>query len=1158
MTQGRSYIGLHGAARAYAVSELVAVAPRLIVVTKDGNAAQELLSDLEFFSKGRFPLLNFPSWELLPFEQVSPQVDISAERISTLFKVRQLDSYCCVASVDAIVQKILPFEELTKLAFDLQVEQTINKEELIARLVGAGYIYKSLVEDLGDMTVRGGVVDFFQAIYDHPIRVEFFADRIERISIFDVTSQRSKEDLSHVKVLPVRELINATAADFKIDQLSEAQTRIKERAKQLETPLREVARVLSCLEDGTQIPALELIHAIFCEHYQSFFEFAGRDVSLVVDDPVEVQNKLESFTNLIAERQVLFEKSHTLIPKMDQIFLEKDQVDALLWTESTSFLNSVELLTDIGQAREIHNLASFSHVDLVQRLSAKVGSGKALRPLADEVNRLREEGFSVVFSAGSRNRAERLKNILLGLNLAAEILECSVDQWRRRAERYPLVILVGLLSQGFVLPQSKLCFFSESDVFGNRSGRNRKTSARAVKRILDALAQLKIDNHVVHVDYGIGIYRGLKHMLVEGRGHDFLIIEYAEGSKLYLPVENIGRIQKYVAADGSEPKLDRLGSNRWVKTKAKVRESIVTLAGDLIKLYAARSIAKGWRFEPYGAEDDRFAEGFPFEETPDQLQAIVDTLNDMGNDKPMDRLVCGDVGFGKTEIAIRAAFKAVQHAKQVAVLVPTTVLVEQHYRNFKERFLEYPVKVGAVSRFYDANANKETIAKLASGEIDIVIGTHKLLGKQIEFKDLGLLVIDEEHRFGVKQKETLKNFKKQLDVLTLTATPIPRTLQMSLVGIRDLSIIRTAPPDRRAVRTYVANYSQTMIRDAIVRELQRGGQCFFVHNRIKDIDLMTASLAQIVPGARFAFGHGQMDEKKLEDLMRRFIDKKIDVLVSTTIIEAGLDIPNANTIIINRADMMGLAELYQLRGRVGRSDRQAYAYFVIPELNKLGPDARERLKVLQSLDELGTGFNLAIRDLEIRGAGNLLGKDQSGFVAAVGIELYNQILMEAVLNLKGEEPQLSDMIDPEIKFPVNAFIPEVYIPDLSERLIIYQRLASLESPQEADELKSEISDRFGHFGGEVDSMIELMRLRSLLRINGIAKAESNQDRLYLSFHPKAKLNFTSIQALVKSDPVRFSFGKNLTLAVKLQADEIHSLQKLYQLVEQLALKMTLT
>ena len=976
------------------------------------------------------------------------------------------------------------------------------------------------------MAVRGSVIDFYPALSPYPIRAELQGATVQKLRYFDLESQRSYTECDSCTVYPVREVVSLKPGSLFSSLMSDARARIEARAKVTETPPREAQLLIKALETGEELPAQELLMAIALPSLTTIFEYLPPTVKVVLADEIGITQHVESFETILEERETRLTGDHYLIPGRASLFVSSSEFDETIATKTVLVMEALEK----KRGSKIKHISHLPLTELTTKLKTKIGTGEAFQPLEDQITTWRKRGSRVAFVVGSLTRAERLQRILLDQSIDAPLIEGPASPWLRSGASSPVAIFQGYLSSGVVVEDEKLVFVSEHEIFGERSYRRSKTSKVNLKKILSSLAQLNENDYVVHADYGVGIYRGLEHREIEGEESDFLHIEYAD-SKLFLPVQNIGKVQKFVAAEGQAPGLDRLGSNQWVKTKEKIRESVLPLAADLIKLYAARTVAKGWRFEPYGAEDERFADEFPFNETPDQLKAIEETIRDMADEKPMDRLVCGDVGFGKTEVALRAAFKAVQHRKQVAVLAPTTLLVEQHFATFLNRLKGYDIAVGVLSRFHTPEHNKKTLEKISSGELDIVVGTHKLIQKDVLFNDLGLLIIDEEHRFGVKQKEQLKALKKQVDVLTLTATPIPRTLHMSLLGIRDISVISTPPTNRRVIRTYVATYDDTLVRDAILRELQRGGQVFFVHNRVQSIDLITATLRDLVPEARFAFAHGQMSERHLEDIMREFIDRKIDVLVATTIIESGIDIPNANTIIIDRADMYGLAQLYQLRGRVGRGDTQAYAYLVIPRTNKLNPEAQQRLKALQSLDDLGLGFNLAIRDLEIRGAGNLLGKEQSGSVLAVGFELYSKILKEAVLHLKGEEIDLQETIDPEVKLGINAFIPEWYIPDISERLVLYQRLSNVRSGEELTELQAEIEDRFGPIGTEVYHLIELMGFRSLLRLYGVVKAELKNTTLTLSFSPKAPVDLEKIFALVKVNKDKFRFGKSLTLSI---------------------------
>jgi transcription-repair coupling factor (superfamily II helicase) len=1148
------YVGLHGAAHAWALSRLACEHPQLFVICKDRNSAEDLVSDLEFFIRDR-DLLLYPQWDNLPFEPVSPQALVTAQRLHVLHRLGQRTPYIIVSSIDAAMQRVLSAQLLLSQSFSFTSQDELRHPDFLIKLQACGFLEASLVEDIGEMAVRGNVIDFFPAGATHPIRVEFTDHGISRISTFDTDSQRSLESKQEVFVSPVREYASPQAILQSGLTTERCIKKIKLRGKELEIPPRDIARAMHAFKSGLDFPALELLHTIALDPLESVLSFVPESVPLVLKNEIEINQSSDTFWELVCDRENRLRHEQLFFPKKEALYLSPAELGTEIKTRRRHFIDQLQVLGGEDDDAEVISVRTLSHGTLKIKTQGKVGTGQALQPVRQLVRKLREDGYSIAFIVGATSRAERLHGILQNVSLDAPVLpHLSATEWMSSSQRQPVVILQGHISAGFQLPSEKIAFIAENEIFTERSYRKGIRKKTSLKRLMSTLAQLQDGDFVVHVDYGIALYKGLKHIVVEGNEGDFLHLEYAD-SRLYVPVQSIAKVQKFSAAEGQKPVLDKLSTSTWLKTKQKVRESVITLAGDLIKLYAARSISSGWRFEPQGAEDDRFADGFPFDETADQLKSINEVLADMASDKPMDRLVCGDVGFGKTEVAIRAAFKCTQHARQVAVLVPTTILVEQHRANFANRFLGYPVKVAALSRFYSAAENKATLASVAEGNTDIVIGTHRLLSQDVQFKDLGLVIIDEEHRFGVKQKEKLKQLKKQVDVLTLTATPIPRTLHMGLLGIRDISIISTPPSDRRVVRTYVAEQSNALVRDTIMRELQRGGQCFVVRNRIEGIELYTQEMRELVPEARFEFAHGQMHENQLEEIMQRFLRHEVDVLVSTTIVESGLDIPNANTIIIDRADTFGLAQLYQLRGRVGRSTRQAYAYLMIPHTRKLAADAQKRLKVLQSLDDLGLGFNLAVRDLEIRGAGNLLGKEQSGSVVAVGFELYSKILKEAVLNLKGEELSLEESLEPEVKLGTDAFIPDTYIPDVSERLLLYQRLASLLSDDETHELRHEIEDRFGPMPGEVESLIELMRLRSFLRRVGVYKTELVGSKLVLSLSPRAKLDAEKIIQLVQNEPGQFKFSKNLTLTVQLDSDMAQKRERVIGFIERLLNKL---
>ena len=1137
MNDVKRFFGLYGAAKGWLIARLAQKHQRLLICTSDRQTAEDLRTDVEFFL-GSAAALMLPGWDTLPFEHVSPQAETSAARLRAIDHLRNHYAGVVIAPADALMQLVLPAQIIAALGFQLTPGTIIQRPQLLERLANAGFRQVSNVAEVGDMAVRGGVVDIFPSTSTKPIRLDFIDDEIESIKTFELDSQRSLDILTRVDVLPLREAVPLRAWISSREELNQCLARVKARGKALETPPREIARALSALRTSSDLPAYELMLPIAFPAFVPLHSYLATDTLVVFDDEQAFLQSIDSFYALIQERAQRLSSEHFLIPQVEHLYLDPDSLHSSLKRHAHYHLDSLEVVSSAGvRSEKAVNLKTSTNAELVTRLKTKVGSGTALTPLKELLERLRRDKYEIAFVVGARPRADRLYRLLLDLSVDAAITEQTGLAWLESKRRPAISILIGNLAHGVQLPTEKVAFIAESEIFSERSHQRVSASRKSLRRIMSSLAQLHEGDFLVHIDFGIGKYLGLRHVEVEQVGGDFLMIQYAD-TLLYLPVHNIGRVQKFTAAEGQEPQLDKLSSTRWQRTKAKVREAVATLAGDLIKLYAVRSNARGWRFEPRGAEDERFADGFAYSETVDQHKAIEETLDDMAKDTIMDRLVCGDVGFGKTEVALRAAFKCTQHGRQVALLVPTTILVEQHRASFVERFAGYPIEVGALSRFYSPAQNRETLKRLASGQLDIVVGTHKLLSRDVQFKDLGLVIVDEEHRFGVRHKERLKQLKKSVDVLTLTATPIPRTLHMSLLGIRDISVISTPPHDRRSTRTYLATYDKTIVRDAILRELKRGGQCFFLHNRVQSIALTTHELSELVPEARFCFGHGQMEERALEGIMQRFVNKEFDVLVSTTIIESGLDIPNANTIIIDRADTFGLAQLYQLRGRVGRSTRQAYAYLLVPNARKLTADARERLKALQALDDLGVGFNLALRDMEIRGAGNLLGREQSGNVLAVGFDLYTRILKQAIANLKDEELSLEETLDPDVKLGVNAFIPDYYIPDISERLVMYQRLAAIESDQDSQELREEMRDRFGPLGSETDNMIELMRYRALLRRFGVSRAEFKNSRISLAFSPRAPISAERLIELAREKPARYRLSRGLTLGIELGVERL--------------------
>jgi transcription-repair coupling factor (superfamily II helicase) len=760
-------------------------------------------------------------------------------------------------------------------------------------------------------------------------------------------------------------------------------------------------------------------------------------------------------------------------------------------------------------------IESFLTSDIRHETAAQ-GKEPSLAPLVERFKAW--PGERVVFVAPTRGDATRLMELFRNYDLEIPALDEPLATLLTRAE-VRRAIVRGQLNQGFRLPEAHLIVVTFDEIFGTRK-RQPAISAKAhPSHFLTSLSELQQDDYVVHLDHGIGVYRGLKFLKVAGIEGEFLHLEYEGGDRLYLPVDRINMVQKYIGGDGAQPALDRLGGTAWEKVKARTRKSIFAMAEELVQLYAVREARAGNSFAPPDVLYKEFEAGFEFEETPDQQRAIDETLMDMQQRKPMDRLVCGDVGYGKTEVAMRAAFLAVEGGKQVAVLAPTTILAQQHLQTFRHRFRNHPVRIEMVSRFLTAKEIQQVLAGVSKGTVDIVIGTHRLLQKDVEFKDLGIVIIDEEHRFGVVHKERLKKLRQTVDVVSLTATPIPRTLHMSLVGIRDLSIIETPPLDRLAIQTYVTRYDERLIRDAILRELERGGQVFFLHNRVETIDRLAQKLSDLVPEAKLAVAHGQMRPKDLEKVMLDFLQNQTQVLVCSAIIESGLDFPNANTIIINRADKFGLAQLYQLRGRVGRSHRHAYAYLLIPGEQAITPDAEKRLRALQELDGLGGGFKLALHDLEIRGAGNLLGEQQSGQITAIGFELYTEMMQKAVQELKGEE--VAPEVEPEIRLGIPAYFPDSYIPDVNQRLYFYKRLASLRNRPELEEIKGEIKDRYGPYGSFVENLFMLMDLRRVLKEFLVQQISVSDGKVFMLFHPQSPVKVDKLLELIKKPKSRF-------------------------------------
>ncbi len=1059
--------GLAGSSKAYFLSHWrEKVRGSLLVITPHLRDAETLVEDLRFFTRGEeVSSFLFPQWETLPYDEIPPHPEIVRERVRVLFSLLRGEEVLIVSSIKALMQKVQAPADLKESVLHLSEGEEIDRDRLIHFLHDGGYTSVRTVEERGDFSVRGAIVDIYTPFYEEPLRLEFDGDRLESIRRFETETQRS-----------------LTRGTMKSAIL---------------LPARDISR------DASTRPLKTLL------------DYLKGNETVIVEEGDEVEKEIETFSRLIEERyeKALHKMGSVLPPEMT--YLRDEEVSLCLERFQTISLQGGPLGPP---SQQVFSFEMESNENLQREmrtvLSAKAGFPEAspFSVLLRNLRNWREKGIGVFIVSHTRGQAERLRDLFSEYGVEPRLEEERGFREVLDPSEDGIVLLVGSLSSGFRNPGEGWVILTEEEIFGERrrlpEGKLRtsvtSTSWQRGSPTVSSYRELREDDFIVHIDYGVGHYRGLKHLKIWGVTNDYLLLEYQDGDKLYLPVDRLNLIQRYIGGDGKPPRLDRLGGNSWQRAKKRARAAVTEMVKELLDLYAARQVFEGFKFPPLDQFYKEFEATFEYEETPDQMQAIDEVMKGMDQSRPMDRVICGDVGYGKTEVAIRAAYRAVMNGKQVGILVPTTVLAQQHYQTFRERFNIYPVVIEVLSRFKSPREQKEILRRLKEGKVDIVIGTHRLLQRDVSFRDLGLVVIDEEHRFGVSHKEKLKQMRKLVDVITLTATPIPRTLQMAVSGIRDLSLIQTPPENRLSIRTFVIRYDDEVIRDAIQREFERGGQVFFVHHRVQNIHTIANHLKQLVPGAFLAIAHGQMKEKELEKVMLQFVKKEVNLLVCTSIIESGLDIPTANTILINHAERFGLADLYQIRGRVGRGSHQAYAYLIIPSDLVLSKDAMRRLRAIQELSELGSGFKLAIQDLEIRGAGNLLGPSQSGHIAAVGFELYTQLMEKAVRELKGEE--VNEEITPEIHFHLPAFIPEAYVEDPGERLSLYRRLSLSHSDEEVETIREELIDRFGKIPKEVNHLLEVIKVKILLTRLSIKRFEETPSQFVLTFDESTKVS----------------------------------------------------
>jgi transcription-repair coupling factor (superfamily II helicase) len=1108
--------GLGGGAKALVLAALQrATGRRLAVVSLTSRDLEDLESDLRFFHSSfdskvdsDEEVFSLPAIENDPYSATSPHADLLERRALALWRLSAGAGSIVVFTAHSLLGRLVGAEQIRQSSVVLRVGEELPLDYLIEHLAAVGYLRVDPVAGVGEFSSRGGILDFYPpADQSRPVRAEFFGDMIDSLRIFDPETQRSVGEIGEAVIVPMRD-DRSTSGDFR------AWARLARERWQDDRYSRALHDRLVPAEEGEAFPGWEYLMPLAHPLSASVFDYLG-DAVLVIDEPAEIEKRVRAILEQLRHDYDRAEAADELALPPESLFLTPDELRSQIARKqrvelrllggaalaAEEELSTEEVSANLMDSRfpafisrpasaPLFLFAPEQHpteIDIQSR-AVRRWHGR-LNDLAASLKAADEEAWQTVFALSASGVADRLRDVLN---------EYEVKGVAREEPSAPIVITVGDLTVGFALQEVRLSVHTERDLFDEPVSVERRRPVRrsAASAFLSDFRDLKIGDYVVHIDHGIGQFQGLLQLATENAQtpaeayarmtggeakasangkREFMLLTYADGASLYVPVERLDLVQKYSIAEGHSPQLDRLGGIAWQKTKARAKRAMRDMAEELLKLYAERKLVSGYAFSGDSPWQQEFEDSFPYELTPDQSVAITDTKNDMEQPRPMDRLLCGDVGYGKTEVAMRAAFKAVMDGKQTALLAPTTVLAYQHFQTFRARFAAFPVTIELLSRFRSPREQKEVVASVEAGKIDILIGTHRILSRDLQFKELGLVIVDEEQRFGVAHKERLKHLKKRVDVLTLSATPIPRTLNMSLLGLRDMSVIETPPRDRLAIQTNVVPFSEAVVRSAIELELQRHGQVFFVHNRVESIHTVAELVQRIVPQARVVVAHGQMGEKEMEQAMLDFIADKFDVLVATTIIENGIDIPRANTIIINRADAYGLAQLYQLRGRVGRSNRRAYAYLLIPSEQELTPIARRRLAAIREFSDLGAGFRIAALDLELRGAGNLLGGQQSGHIEAIGFDLYTQMLERTVAELRGEE--IEEEVNAQLNLGVDTRIPDEYISDMGQRLRTYKRIASTRSDEELEGIRQEVTDRYGRLPATVENLLAYARVR---------------------------------------------------------------------------------
>ena len=1093
-----------------------------VIVTFSDVRAREIYDDMKSFDPNTF---YYPPKDFIFFSADAYGNLIIQQRLDAVSHLISGEEFTLITTIDGLMDRLVPLDLIRKNCIHLSYDDTIDVEELKTALVNSGFERTEQVETAGQFAVRGGIIDIFPMTGDVPYRIELWDDVIDSIRSFDALSQRTIENIDDIVIYPASEYILSQ------EEIARGIEKIREEASLREKTLREsfhteeAHRLSVCINEFTERLSISRT-GVFLDSFMTYFYpetmtlpdyFPAEETIFFIDEPGRIEERVNTVETEFRESMINRIEGGYMLSGQTGVFCDTAEALARLASVRTVLFTTLE--------QKLKHFKPKNNYYISMRNINPYNNSFEL--LVHDLQRYKKEGWCVLILCGSRSKAARLADTLFhDYELNAFVCE-DPDHTPVPGE---ILLTSENIHRGFEYPLLRFALISESDVFGSKKKKKKKKSNYSGEKI-NTFSDLKPGDYVIHENHGLGIYRGIEKIVVDKLSRDYIKIEYGDGGNLYVPATQLDLIQKHSgnSMDGESPKLklNKLGSSEWSKTKSKVRRAVRDIAVDLVKLYAERQAKSGFQFSPDTIWQTEFEEQFPYTETDDQMTAIEDTKKDMESKKIMDRLICGDVGYGKTEVAIRAAFKAIQDGKQVAFLVPTTILAQQHYNTFTQRMKDFPVTVELMSRFRTPAQQKQAIAGLKSGHVDIVIGTHRILSKDIIFKDLGLLIIDEEQRFGVGHKEKIKQLKSNVDVLSLSATPIPRTLHMSLIGIRDMSVLEEPPVDRLPIQTYVMEFNEEMIREAINRELARNGQVYYVYNRVNNIEEITNEIQKLVPDAVVRYAHGQMSERKLEQIMYEFINGEIDVLVSTTIIETGLDISNVNTMIIHDADKLGLSQLYQLRGRVGRSNRTSYAFLMYKRDKTLKEIAEKRLAAIREFTDLGSGFKIAMRDLEIRGAGNILGAEQHGHMEAVGYDLYCKMLNEAVLLLKGEKTE-DDTYETTIDVKMDAYIPPKYIGNEIQKLAIYKRIASIENLEEYQDMQDELTDRFGDIPSVVDNLLKVALIKSSAHAAGMTEISGDKNTLVFHMHPHAHINTDKIPELINKyrGDLKFSTGND--------------------------------